>query len=133
VNFCPRCGTPLAARPDGGRPRQACPAAGCGFIHYGEHSIGTGAVVVRGERVLLIERRTADRVWWQIPGGFVEADEAIDACFLTRAEIEQRPGVSAMSLWAARKVWDATTARGFHREPEIPGLQRPGHTLFGRA
>lgn len=198
MNYCPRCGTPLAARPDGGRPRQACPAEGCGFIHYGEHSIGTGAVVVRGERVLLIERRTADRVWWQIPGGFVEVDEPIDAaierevleetgvtarvidvlgfrhapalqpprvpssiyavsniyvvfrlealageprpdgeesfdaCFLTRAEIEQRPGVSAMSLWAARKVWDGEATRGFHREPEIPGLQRPGHTLFGR-
>jgi len=192
VNFCPRCGTPLAPRLDGGRPRQACPAEGCGFIHYGEHSIGTGAVVVRGERVLLIERRTGDRSWWQIPGGFVEADEAIDtaverevleetgiiarvvdvlgfrhatapeparasniyvvfrlealageprpdleesfdACFVTREEMERRPGVSAMSLWAARKAWDGAAAGGFARESDVPGLQRPGHTLYGRA
>ena len=78
MNFCPRCGSRLAPRSDGGRERRACPAGGCGFVHYGDHSIGAGAVVVRGDRVLLIERRSGERAWWQIPGGFVESDEAID-------------------------------------------------------
>ena len=191
MNFCPRCGSRLAPRSDGGRERRACPAGGCGFVHYGDHSIGAGAVVVRGDRVLLIERRSGERAWWQIPGGFVESDEAIDraverevleetgvsasvvevlgfrhapsqepertasniyvvfrldaiageprpdgeesfdAGFFTRAEIEAKPGLSAMSLWAAAHAWNGAGGPALERIPERPGLQRPGHTLFG--
>ena len=93
MNFCPRCGSRLAPRSDGGRERRACPAGGCGFVHYGDHSIGAGAVVVRGDRVLLIERRSGERAWWQIPGGFVESDEAIDRA--VEREVLEETGVSA--------------------------------------
>ena len=51
--YCPRCATPLVLRPEGGRARPMCPAEGCGFVHYGESSIGTGAVVMRGDEVLI--------------------------------------------------------------------------------
>ena len=96
MNFCPRCGTALMLRPEGGRPRPMCPAAGCGFTYYGDASIGTGAVVLRGDDVLLIERRGPGRTWWQIPGGFVEVDEPIHAAI--EREVMEETGVTARTL-----------------------------------
>ena len=81
---------------DGGRVRPACPGEGCGFIHYGDYSIGAGAVVLRDDRVLLIERRTGERVWWQIPGGYVESDEAIGDA--VEREVLEETGVSAQLI-----------------------------------
>ena len=96
MNFCPRCGTVLTLRPEGGRPRPMCPAEGCGFTYYGDASIGTGAVVLRGDDVLLIERRTPGRTWWQIPGGFVEVDEAIHEA--VEREVMEETGIGARTL-----------------------------------
>ncbi|MEI7925138.1 MAG: NUDIX hydrolase [Chloroflexota bacterium] len=96
MNFCPRCGTTLVSRPEGGRHRPMCPAEGCGFTYYGDASIGTGAVVLRGDEVLLIERRTPDRSWWQIPGGFVEVDELIRDAI--EREVMEETGVEARAL-----------------------------------
>lgn len=56
MNYCPGCATPLEMRADGGRERSACPAEGCRFIHFGNFSIGCGAVVSRDGKALLIQR-----------------------------------------------------------------------------
>jgi ADP-ribose pyrophosphatase YjhB (NUDIX family) len=68
----------------------------CGYTHYGEASIGTGAVVFRGERVLLIERRVPGRTFWQIPGGYVEEDEAIASA--VEREVLEETGVVARTV-----------------------------------
>lgn len=189
MNYCPRCGTALTQRPDGGRPRPVCPAPGCGYTFYGEASIGTGAVVLRGDEVLLIERHSPGRTWWQIPGGFVEADEPIHAAverevmeetgvtaraldvvgfrhassqpdrpisniyvvfrllaesgdprpdneesfsaeFVPRDRVTERPGLSAMSIWAIETALSAPPTGGLGLEPFRDGLHRPGHTIF---
>jgi|TARA_B100000378_G_scaffold193689_1_gene157658 ADP-ribose pyrophosphatase YjhB (NUDIX family) len=63
---------------DGGRDRPACLVDGCGFVFYGSHSIGCGGVVIRDNKALLIQRGiNPNRGAWQIPGGYVEADEEI--------------------------------------------------------
>jgi ADP-ribose pyrophosphatase YjhB (NUDIX family) len=80
-------------REDGGRPRPACPAEGCGFHHYGDFSIGVGAVVLRDDRVLLVERRMATRTFWQTPGGYVEIDESIHDA--VEREVLEETGVTA--------------------------------------
>ena len=96
MNFCPRCGTALTLRMDGGRHRPMCPAEGCGFTYYGDASIGTGAVGMRGDEILLIERRAPNRVWWQIPGGFVEVDEPIHTAI--EREVMEETGIEARAL-----------------------------------
>ncbi len=96
MNYCPRCGTALILRADGGRPRPACPAEGCGFHHYGDFSIGVGAVVLREQKVLLIERRTPTRTFWQTPGGYVEVDESIHEA--VEREVLEETGVTARVL-----------------------------------
>lgn len=116
MNFCPRCGSALVIRGDGGRPRPSCPAEGCGYTYYGETSIGTGAVVLRGDDVLLIERRAPGRTWWQIPGGFVETDEPIHEA--VEREVREETGVSA-------RVLDVV---GFRHSAGVP--ERPAANLY---
>ena len=78
MNYCPSCGSELIWKFDGGRDRPACPKDGCGFIHFGHHSIGCGGVVIRDNKALLIQRGiNPNRGAWQIPGGYVESDEEI--------------------------------------------------------
>ena len=78
MNFCPRCGTGLGSKNEGGRERPACPAEGCRFFHFGYSSIGCGGVVIRDGKALLIQRGINPRRGdWQLPGGYVEADEEI--------------------------------------------------------
>ena len=92
--YCPQCGSVLDSKFDGGRDRPACLADGCGFMHFGESSIGCGGVVIRDGKALLIQRGlNPGRGTWQIPGGYVEADEAIPAA--AEREVREEAGVIA--------------------------------------
>ena len=94
MKFCPRCGGPLALRVNGGRERPHCGAAGCGYIFFGEFSIGCGGVVIRDGRALLIQRGiNPGRGSWQIPGGYVEADEEVAEAVVR--ECSEEAGVTA--------------------------------------
>lgn len=78
MNYCPRCASPLEQRLNGGRDRPHCTNAGCGFIFFGDFSIGCGGVVIRDGKALLVQRaHNPGKGSWQIPGGYVEADEAV--------------------------------------------------------
>jgi len=92
VRYCPRCGVELVTRMEGGRERPACPA--CGYVFFGEFSVGVGGVVMRDGKVLLIRRgHEPSRGWWQLPGGYAEADEVVvDA---VAREVLEEAGVRA--------------------------------------
>ena len=94
LNFCPRCGLTLTTKEDGGRERIACPDDGCGFIDYGNFSIGAGAVVFDGDRALLVQRgQEPNRGHWQIPGGYAEVDE--DIAESIEREVLEEAGITA--------------------------------------
>ncbi len=95
LQYCPRCATTLTTKPDGGRDRLACPDDSCGFIHYGDFSIGCAGVVIRDGRALLVQRGMQPFAGsWQIPGGYVEHDEpltlAVEREVLEEANIEAK-------------------------------------------
>ena len=78
LKFCPRCGAPLDWRANGGRDRPHCTAEGCGYIFFGEFSIGCGGVVIKDDKALLVQRgQNPGKGSWQIPGGYVEEDEDV--------------------------------------------------------
>ena len=98
INFCPRCASPLTDVFDGGRDRHACPANDCGFVHFGDFSIGCSGVVLREEagthKALLIQRGQEPFAGtWQLPGGYVENDELLSLA--VEREIEEEAGVAA--------------------------------------
>lgn len=78
MRYCPNCAQPLIAEDHGGRERLACPDRACGFVHFGNFSIGCGGVVLREGKTLLVQRGWEPaRGAWQLPGGYAEHDESL--------------------------------------------------------
>jgi ADP-ribose pyrophosphatase YjhB (NUDIX family) len=99
--FCPLCSDeliPLASGPDHGR-------MGCRrghFVHYDNPAITAFAFVERSGCYLVLERgREPYRGRWELPGGFVEAEERPDET--VRREIHEETGlrVEAPSILGA--------------------------------
>ena len=98
MNYCPRCANPLTTKHDGGRDRQACPDESCGFIHFGDFSIGCSGVVLREEdgltKALLVQRGEDPFAGsWQLPGGYAEHDEPLSLA--VEREVEEEASVIA--------------------------------------
>ena len=89
ANFCPECGTPTVQRENGGRDRDTCPA--CGWIQYAQTAIGIGALIVRGQMALLVERGIPPVGRWTIPSGYVEQDDTITTAVIR--EVQEETGL----------------------------------------
>jgi ADP-ribose pyrophosphatase YjhB (NUDIX family) len=71
---CPRCGGATRPVQAEGRERDRCDA--CARLWYENAKPCAGAVVVDGDRLLLVKRAIEPyKGCWDLPGGFLEADE----------------------------------------------------------
>ncbi|TMD60400.1 MAG: NUDIX hydrolase [Chloroflexi bacterium] len=90
LRFCASCGGRLSRRRVAGRSRSVCRS--CGQIAYENAKPCAGALVVRDGKVLLVKRGvTPYRGWWDIPGGYLEADEHPEAG--ARRELREETGL----------------------------------------
>src|SRR5688572_4711641 len=72
--FCPKCGGGLGAELQEGRERLVC--LSCRFVLYVNPRPTTCAVIVEGDRVMLVRRAVEPkRGYWDLPGGFLEQAE----------------------------------------------------------
>jgi ADP-ribose pyrophosphatase YjhB (NUDIX family) len=86
------CGEKLETRNIGGTDRRACTA--CDFVHWGNYSIGVGALVVKENKVLLVRRaQDPGKGNWTNPGGYIEQTEPIEQTIVR--EVLEETGIHA--------------------------------------
>ena len=86
-----------------------------GNLDHVSPSVGANAVVMRGERVLLIRR--SDDGLWALPGGLVEVGETIAEA--TARELREEAGVDAeavrlLGVWDSRRVRSKLRMQLYH-------------------
>jgi 8-oxo-dGTP diphosphatase len=75
MKYCPDCGSQIEIRELEGRPRAFCPQ--CRRIHYLQLKVGAGAIIEEEGRLLLLQRTQQPFAGdWNLPAGYVEADES---------------------------------------------------------
>jgi 8-oxo-dGTP diphosphatase len=115
---CARCGRPVTRRPASRtRPRRiACPR--CGYLLYDYPRPCAGMLVVKGDAVLLLRRAHAPRIGWiDVPGGFLEAGESLEAG--ARRELREETGLDVGRVEPLAFHWDEYWLRGFGRFPTM--------------
>lgn len=75
------------------------------------YNVGVGGAVVRGHSVLFVRRASRyGRGNWQIPGGFVDRDETLDAAVVREVREETGVEASVQGVLAVRSRWDDTNS-----------------------
>ena len=79
LNFCSRCGAPLALGPIPGEDRDRLACSACGHIAYVNPRLVVTAfpITASGEIVLIRRGIEPGRGLWAQPGGFLEVDETV--------------------------------------------------------
>jgi ADP-ribose pyrophosphatase YjhB (NUDIX family) len=101
VNFCSRCGAPVALRvpPGDDRPRHVCDA--CGTVHYQNPKLVAGCLVEWGDQVLLCRRAIQPRYGlWTLPAGFMENGETTREAAQREALEEANARVELLELYS---------------------------------
>jgi ADP-ribose pyrophosphatase YjhB (NUDIX family) len=101
VNFCSRCGAPVALRvpPGDDRPRYVCDA--CGTVHYQNPKLVAGCLVEWADQVLLCRRAIQPRYGlWTLPAGFMENGETTREAAQREALEEANARVQILDLYS---------------------------------
>lgn len=71
AKFCLSCGTELVVKEVDGVERKGCPE--CSFVHWGNYSVGVGALLEKDGKFLLVRRaQNPGKGYWTNPGGYIE-------------------------------------------------------------
>lgn len=99
--FCPHCGHSLKTERLGGQPRERCET--CGFVHWGDFTVGVGGVLWHQGKILLVQRaQNPGQGMWTIPGGYVEQGERIEEAIIREIREETHLETKALSLIGVR-------------------------------
>jgi len=122
-----RCGTKLVRRVVEKRPRQVCPK--CGYVAFVNAKPAVGLLIERDGHVLFVRRgRAPYEGYWDIPGGFLEAEEAPEdgAVREAREETGLRVRVDELIGVYHDKNSDDYTFNAYYRAHPVGGRERAG-------
>jgi ADP-ribose pyrophosphatase YjhB (NUDIX family) len=92
AKYCLQCGSPLSVCQVDGAQRLACTS--CSYVHWGNYSVGVGALILRDDKVLLVRRaQDPGKGYWTNPGGYIEQHEPIEETVVR--EVLEETGVRA--------------------------------------
>jgi len=117
LRFCPRCAGALEVR-DAGHPASPHPTCTeCGFVLWQNMKPSVEALIVRGDGAateVLLGRRTmpGGRIAWDMPGGFLNADDRVLAALRreclremdVNVEVGELLGAFEDDFWGSRIV-----------------------------
>jgi ADP-ribose pyrophosphatase YjhB (NUDIX family) len=115
---CARCGRAVrrVAATKTLPERIGCPR--CGYLIYDYPRPCAGMLVVKGADVLVLRRATPPRKGrLDIPGGFMEANESIEAA--ARRELKEETGLTLGAVEPLGFYWDQYTLKGFGAFPTM--------------
>ncbi|MEL0067710.1 MAG: NUDIX hydrolase [Gammaproteobacteria bacterium] len=101
MKFCSQCGSSVALKipEDDNRERYVC--EDCQHIHYQNPNNVCGAILTRGDRVLLCKRAIEPRYGlWTLPAGFMENGETVAEAACREAYEEAYAKAHDVSLFA---------------------------------
>ena len=113
---CARCGRPVRRARGPVNLEIRCPR--CRYLIYDYPRPAAGMIVMKEDAVLTLRRAHAPRIGFlDIPGGFMEADESIEAA--ARRELEEETGLRVGKLESLGFFWDRYYLRGFGYFPTM--------------
>jgi len=116
--YCPACSAKLVYKEIEGKQRKYCEK--CGYVHWGEYSVGVGGVLLKEDKGLLVQRaNNPGKGRWTIPGGYVEQDEKIEDAVVR--EIREETGfiTEPVSVLAVKD-----------RPKDLPGIKHDIYIVF---
>ena len=125
--FCARCGTKLVRRKVEKRMREVCPK--CGYVAFRNAKPCVGLLIERDGKVLFVRReRPPFKGQWDIPGGFLEADESPETGARREAREETGLRVALDELIGIYhdKSGDDYTFNAYYKAHPIGGREKPG-------
>lgn len=113
---CARCGRPV--RRIAGRTNLEIRCPRCRYLIYDYPRPAAGMVVMKGSAMLVLRRAHPPRIGYlDIPGGFMEANETIEAA--ARRELLEETGLRVGGLTPIGYYWDRYYLRGFGLFPTL--------------
>jgi ADP-ribose pyrophosphatase YjhB (NUDIX family) len=117
---CARCGAPIRRRRRtiGGHGLLTLSCPRCRYMMYDYPRPCAGMLVLRGDSVLVLRRgHMPRRGMLDVPGGFIEAGEGIEAA--AKRELHEETGLTARRARWFGFFWDRYPLRGFGYFPTM--------------
>ncbi|RXZ82874.1 NUDIX domain-containing protein [Paenibacillaceae bacterium] len=103
AKFCMLCGSALETRTVDDALRLACTS--CSYVHWGNYSVGVGALVEREGKLLLVRRaQEPGKGKWTNPGGYIEQSELIEDTIVREVLEETQVTAEVQSIVALRDL-----------------------------
>ena len=87
MQFCPKCGNPLAASQIDGKERQVCSAT-CGYVFWDNPVPVVAAIVELGDSVILVRNKAWPEKFLGLVTGFLEKGETPEEAILREVKEE---------------------------------------------